>query len=39
MTRDGSGIDASEGDWEKEMTIDDAVAYVKQARNVENISH
>ncbi len=38
MTREGSGIDASEGDWEREMTIDDAVAYVKQARNVENIS-
>jgi DNA-binding MarR family transcriptional regulator len=40
MTREGSGIDASPPghEWEKEMTIDDAVAYVKQARNVENIS-
>lgn len=40
MTREGSGIDASPPghEWEKEMTIEDAVAYVKQARNVENIS-
>jgi DNA-binding MarR family transcriptional regulator len=37
-TREGSGMDASEGEWEKELTVDDAVAYVRQARNVEEIS-
>ena len=37
-TRDGSTIDASPGEWEKELTIDDAIAYLQQPRNVAEIS-
>jgi DNA-binding MarR family transcriptional regulator len=38
QTRDGSTIDASPGEWEKELTIDDAIAYLEQPRNVAEIS-
>ena len=38
QTRDGSTIDASPGEWEKELTIDDAIAYLQQPRNVAEIS-
>jgi len=38
QTRGGSTIDASPGEWEKELTIDDAIAYLEQPKNVAEIS-
>jgi predicted transcriptional regulator len=38
VTRDGSTIDASPDEWEKELTIDDAIAYLEQPKKVREIS-
>lgn len=37
-TPDGSGIDASEGEWSLELPVEDAAAYANMARNVADIS-
>jgi hypothetical protein len=38
VTRDGSTIDASPDEWEKELTIDDAIAYLEQPKKIRDIS-